>query len=112
VSRRLGCCCASDGWLLGHEEATRPYLCAAVRARGAHNVVRGGRSDIAHVVFAHLVFLRIVFYLWWGQPRAASMHDCSLYLGVVRVASAIAVDRRRVDSGGVRAGRRKVVRGV
>jgi hypothetical protein len=75
------------------EEATRPYLCAAVWAHGAHDVVRGGRSDIAHVVIAHLVFLRIIFYLWWGQPRAASMHDCGLYLGMVGVAGAIAVDR-------------------
>jgi hypothetical protein len=63
------------------------------RLSGAHDVVRGGRSDIAHVVIAHLVFLRIIFYLWWGQPRAASMHDCGLYLGMVGVAGAIAVDR-------------------
>jgi hypothetical protein len=48
----------------------RAYLWAAVLARGANDVVRGGRPNLAHAVFADLVFLRIVFYLWWGQPRA------------------------------------------
>jgi hypothetical protein len=87
-----------------------PYLHAAVLARGAHDVIRGGRPNFAHVVFVDLVFLRIVFYLWWGQPRAGSMHDCGLYLGVVGVAGAIAVDGRRVDVRWIRAGRSKVVR--
>jgi hypothetical protein len=50
-------------WSLG---GGRPYLWAAVLARGAHDVVRDGRRKLAHAVFADFVFLRIVFNLWWG----------------------------------------------
>lgn len=45
------------------------HQCAAVVARRAHDVVGARRQDVAHVVFADLVLLRVVFNLWWGQPR-------------------------------------------
>lgn len=47
-------------------------LCAAVLAHWADDVVGGRRADVAHAigvalaVLGDVVFLRIVFYLWWG----------------------------------------------
>jgi hypothetical protein len=46
-----------------------PYLRLTLRARRAHDVISARRSDIAHPIFAGVIFLRIVFDLWRGQPR-------------------------------------------
>jgi hypothetical protein len=89
------------------------HLRPAALARRAHDIVGARRHDLAHVVVAYLVLLRIVFYLWWGQPRQCSTESRALYLGMVRVLRAIAVHRRRVDSSRIWAGRGlQVVRGI
>lgn len=46
-------------------------------ARRAHDVVGARRENVAHVVFADLVLLRIVFNLWWGQPRQCHVQCAS-----------------------------------
>jgi hypothetical protein len=49
---------------LVHEAATsEAYLCAHLKTRGARDVIGARRSDVAHAVFADLVFLLVVFYL-------------------------------------------------
>jgi hypothetical protein len=48
------------------------HLGPAALARRAHDVVGARRHDLAHVVVADLVLLRIVLNLWWGQPRQCS----------------------------------------
>ena len=51
------------------------YLWLLVVARGAHNVVSGGRREVAHThaVVARGALLGIVFNLeWGGQPHAFS----------------------------------------
>lgn len=98
------------------------YHYAASLAHRAGHVFGARRLDVAHAVFAHLVLLRIVFYLWWGQPRQLSSHrnttrrdhdNDNAYLGVVGVVRAIAVNRRRIDCCRIWAwGRDEVVRRI
>lgn len=52
-----------------HRRVEPVGLWLAVLARGAHNVIRGRRADVAHGIVGDLVHLRVVFNLWWGQPR-------------------------------------------
>jgi hypothetical protein len=42
------------------------YLCLALLARRARDIVSARRFDVAHVIFAGVVHLRIVFDLWRG----------------------------------------------
>jgi hypothetical protein len=77
-----------------------PYLRLTLLARRAHDIVGARRSDIAHPIFARVVLLRIVFDLWWGQPRVFPIFvsvQYIVYLGVVGTARAVAVNRRRVN---------------
>jgi hypothetical protein len=81
-----------------------PYLCLAPLARRAHDIVSARRSDVAHPIFAGVVHLRVVFDLWWGQPRMfPTFAQHIVYLSVVGMTRAIAVDGRRVYGSRVRA---------
>jgi Co/Zn/Cd efflux system component len=84
------------------EDVVVAYHYAASLAHRTDHVFGARRLDVAHAVFAHLVLLRIVFYLWWGQPRQLSSHTTRrdgdiAYLSMVGVVRAIAVNRRRID---------------
>jgi hypothetical protein len=70
------------GWRSSCNAVGMAYLCATVLARRAHNIVGTGGHDVAHAVFADLVFLFVVFYLWWGQPRQLSMRAVAGYTSV------------------------------
>ena len=84
-----------------------PYLGLAGLTRRAHNVLGVWRSDVIHVVLCVVLNLRGSASPLLGAVVSSS---CA-YLGVVGGACAIAVHRRRVDGGRIRAWRRKQVVG-